>query len=195
MRDRPGTRRHTVRVAAPPPRLIWLLRHAKTVPDPPPGATDHERPLAPRGRRDADALAQHFAKGGDRLGFTSGQRPQLVLCSTATRTTQTAQRVLALAPSPPPVRYLRALYGASPEGVVDELHQVEDEVASVMLVGHNPTAHELAARLGAPERGGSPVERRGFPTCALAVFSVSAPLWEGVELGGCTLLGLFTPPY
>ena len=37
-------------------RLFWLLRHAKTLADPPKGGGDHERKLAPRGRKDADAL-------------------------------------------------------------------------------------------------------------------------------------------
>ena len=40
------------------PRTLWLLRHAKTVTDPPHGGTDFDRVLAPRGRRDATALGR-----------------------------------------------------------------------------------------------------------------------------------------
>ena len=80
---------------------LWLLRHAKTVPDPPAGKTDHERPLAPRGRRDADALARRLE--ADRLGFKAADLPGLVLCSTAVRTVQTAERVLP-GPGRPPGR-------------------------------------------------------------------------------------------
>ena len=32
-------------------RTLWLLRHAKAVTDPPPGGSDFDRVLAPRGRR------------------------------------------------------------------------------------------------------------------------------------------------
>ena len=49
-------------------RTLWLLRHAKTVTDPPPGGDDFDRVLAPRGRRDAKALGRLFAGAGEGLG-------------------------------------------------------------------------------------------------------------------------------
>ena len=49
-------------------RTLWLLRHAKTVTDPPPGGTDFDRVLAPRGRRDATALGHLFSGTGEGLG-------------------------------------------------------------------------------------------------------------------------------
>ena len=42
-------------------RYLWLLRHAKTVTDPPPGGSDFDRVLAPRDKK-ALSLA-------DRRGF------------------------------------------------------------------------------------------------------------------------------
>ena len=49
-------------------RTLWLLRHAKAVTDPPPGGSDFDRVLAPRGRRDATALGRLFAGPGVGLG-------------------------------------------------------------------------------------------------------------------------------
>ena len=49
-------------------RTLWLLRHAKAVTDPPPGGSDFDRVLAPRGRRDATALGRLFAGPGEGLG-------------------------------------------------------------------------------------------------------------------------------
>jgi phosphohistidine phosphatase len=167
--------------------ILWLLRHAKTVPDPPPGKTDHERPLAPRGRRDADALARRLE--ADRLGFEVGDLPGLVLCSTAVRTVQTAERVVP-GLGDPPVEYRRALYDASPDGVLDELRMVDDDVTSVMVVGHNPTAQSLAVSMQ-----DEPDERRAFPTCALVVYRLPVKHWAKVAEGTGTLLGLFSPPY
>ena len=46
-------------------RMLWLLRHAKTVTDPPPGGADFDRVLTPRGRRDAAALGHLFAGAGE----------------------------------------------------------------------------------------------------------------------------------
>jgi phosphohistidine phosphatase len=169
-------------------RLLWLLRHAKAVPDPLPGETDHERPLAPRGRRDADALGHRLAT--DRLGCVPAELPGLVLCSTATRTVQTAERALARMTDPPPMDYRRALYGASPEQVLAELATLDDGVRSVMVVGHNPTAHALAVAMDR-----EPAPDRTFPTCALAVYCLPAGRWLDVAEGTGTLAGLFTPPY
>ena len=178
-------------------RLLWLLRHAKTVPDPPAGGTDHDRPLAPRGRRDADALARRLGSSGDRLGIEV-ELPEVVLCSTATRTVQTTERVLADWPDPPPeVRHLRSLYGADPEGVLGELALLEPTVRSAMVVGHNPTAHSLAEELLAPGdgKGHRQVAAVGFPTCALAVYRWRITRWEEAALGRAALVGLFRPPY
>lgn len=166
---------------------LWLLRHAKTVPDPPPGKTDHERALSPRGRRDADALARRLE--ADRLGFRVADLPGLVLCSTAVRTMQTAERVLP-GLGDPPVEYRRALYYASPEGVLDELRTVDDGIATVMLVGHNPTAQTLAVSMEKKRD-----ERRTLPTCALIVYRLPIKKWAEVAEGTGTLLGFFSPPY
>jgi phosphohistidine phosphatase SixA len=63
---------------------LYLLRHAKSSwADP--TLLDHERPLAPRGRRDAKRIATHLAQ----LGI----EPELVLCSTAARTRETLELV------------------------------------------------------------------------------------------------------
>jgi len=168
--------------------ILWLLRHAKAVP--PTRGSDHERPLAPRGRRDADALGRRLCE--DRLGFAPADLPELVLCSTATRTVQTAELVLAHLTTPPQVDQRRALYGASPEQVLDEVRTVDDGVGSVMVVGHNPTAHALAITL---DRDRDKVAERSLPTCALAVFRLPVDRWIDVAEGAGSLLGLFTPPY
>jgi len=187
-------------VTAVPPseaKLLWLLRHAKAVTDPPPGGTDHERPLAPRGRRDADALARRLGPDGDRLGLPPDAMPGIVLCSTATRTVQTAERVLAgLAPAPP-VTYLRSLYGASHEQVLGELALADDAVGSVMVVGHNPAMHDLIAALPSVEDvdGRRRIENGGVPTCALAVFALGVGRWSAAAEGIATLVSLSTPPY
>ena len=168
--------------------ILWLLRHAKAVPDPPKGGSDHERVLTPRGRRDADALGRRLA--GDRLGLAPGDLPELVLCSTATRTVQTAERALAQLDGPPSVDHLRSLYGATPDQVLDALRAVDDRVHSVMVVGHNPTACDLSVAMDR-----SPDGRASFPTCAVAVFDLPCRRWAEVGEGEGRLRGLFAPPY
>jgi len=172
-------------------RSVWLLRHAKAAVDPPPGGGDHERPLSAKGRRDADALGRRIGKGGDRLGLPS--LPGLVLCSTAVRTVETAERVLAGVSPPPPISHLRELYQASPDDVIEQLHRLDDDLLAVMVVGHNPTAEILAGALGGGKKGRQRA-LRGLPTCALAVFGFASP-WAGIALGTATSVELFVPPF
>jgi phosphohistidine phosphatase len=174
------------------PRSLWLLRHAKTVRHPPAGGTDHERTLAPRGRRDADALGQRLGDDGDHLGLSEDLMPALVLCSTAARTVETTERVLAGVAVPPPVRYLRALYDASSEEVLGQVSMVEDDIASVMVVGHNPTFEALVAAMPT-STGGS--LKGGFPTCGLAVFELPVGRWDEIVPLSATVLGVFHPPF
>jgi phosphohistidine phosphatase len=191
--------RHTGGMASASERLVWILRHAKTQVPPPPGGHDYDRRLTARGKRDADALGQRLAATGDRLGLAPPQLPALVLCSSAARTTQTAQRVWAPSGSAaPPIDYLRPLYHASSEQVLGRLREVEDGgVRSVMVVGHNPTVHHLVGDLCSSddERGRELFELLGFPTCALAVLAVPAEEWTDLATGTGRLLELLVPPY
>jgi phosphohistidine phosphatase len=180
-------------------RTVWLLRHAKTVTDPPPGGSDFDRVLAPRGRRDANALGRLFAGKGEGLGRTlSGTpRPTVALVSPAARTRATAEIVLADMAHPPEQRYEDDLYGADPDDVVQYLRRLSDDVAAAMVVGHNPTAHSLSRALLSPsdEKGMELSLRKGFPTCALGVYTFKAGSWKDVDPGGAKLAALMVPPY
>src|SRR5918996_5979084 len=65
-------------------KRLYLLRHAKSSWDDPTLA-DHDRPLAPRGRRAAKVMAKHLHR--------NGIAPELVLCSGSRRTRQTLKRI------------------------------------------------------------------------------------------------------
>jgi phosphohistidine phosphatase len=180
-------------------RTVWLLRHAKTVTDPPPGGSDFDRVLAPRGRRDANALGRLFAGKGDGLGraLSKTPRPTVALVSPAARTRATAELVLDGMVDPPERRYEDDLYGADPEDVLHALQQLPDDVAAAMVVGHNPTAHSLSRALMSPrdKTGMEFAMRQGFPTCALGVYTFKTGAWKDVDRGEATLVTLMVPPY
>jgi len=173
-------------------RVLWVLRHAKTHRDPPSGGEDHERTLAPRGRRDADALGKRLGDDGDHLGLPDDVMPGLVLCSTAIRAIQTNERVLAGLSESPPVSYLGSLYGAGPEEVLEEVSKVDDAVGSVMVVGHNPTFESLVAAMA---ESPPPSLSGGFATCGLAVFELPVPTWSEIAPHVAAVLGVFVPPF
>jgi phosphohistidine phosphatase len=183
---------------APPPalRTLWLLRHAKAVADPPPGGTDFDRVLAPRGRRDATALGGRIGRRGKGLGL-GRHLPEVALVSAAARTTATAELVCAGMAAPPRLERRRDLYGAEPEEVVALLRALGDEVSTVLVVGHNPTMQALGLGLLSPDDtdGRDVAVRRGFPTCALGIYEFGAAAWRDVGARGARLAGLFIPPF
>ena len=187
------------RAKAKASRFLWLLRHAKAVTDPPPGGSDFERVLAPRGRRDAAALGRLLAGQAETLGpaLRDVPRPTVALVSPAARTAQTAELVLAQLADPLESRLDDGLYGADPEEVLAFLRDLPDEVASAMVVGHNPTAHALSQSLlsAHDKKGRSLGVRHGFPTCALGVYAFGVDRWRDVDTGSATLVALMAPPY
>ncbi|MFC4375763.1 SixA phosphatase family protein [Nocardia halotolerans] len=150
------------------PTLI-LMRHGKSAyPD---DVDDHERPLAPRGEREA-ALA------GDWLRTT--QPPiDAVYCSTAQRTRQT----LAATGITAPVQYCPEIYGANPHALIELVQLTDDAISTLLVVGHAPgmpwTSWELAANR---ESDQATELSRKFPTSALAVLEFDRP-WAQVEPG------------
>ena len=177
-------------------RYLWLLRHAKTREEPPAGGGDHARVLSPRGRRDADALGRRLGAGGDRLGLLPlAPIPSLVLCSTAARTVETADRVLARFDPPPIVLRDRSIYGASPDELLEELRVVDADADAVMVVAHNPGIHQLAVGMVVPGPASEHLARAGMRTSGLIVIGLPVARWLDIGAGCGTLLGEFGPPY
>lgn len=128
---------------------LILLRHGKSAyPD---KVKDHDRPLAPRGVRQA-ALA---GKAIRRYGHTV----DLVLCSTAER----ARATLEQAAIDAPVHLLKELYGASGEEILAIVERDRGDAATVLVVGHDPGVAD-AAQLLDPT-----FTLTKFPTSAFAV--------------------------
>jgi len=139
-------------------RTLVLLRHGKS--DYPLGVPDHDRPLNPRGRRQA-ALAGDWIRD-------DGLAVDAVLCSTATRTRQTLERTGIDAPT----EFVGDIYGGTPGELLEALRiHAPADATTVLMVGHFPGMPETALTL---DSDGS-IDR--FPTSAYAVVRV------GVEWG------------
>ncbi|GGW62982.1 SixA phosphatase family protein [Streptomyces caelestis] len=169
---------------AGPLRRLVVLRHAKSAW--PLDVADHDRPLAPRGRRDAPAAGQALAE--------AGSLPDLALCSTAVRARRTWELAAAEWGTPPPVRYDRRLYAASPAGLLAVVHEVSAEVETLLLIGHNPGLEELILAL-ADDGVDDTLERvrTKFPTSAIAVLSWYGTTWRALTPGAALLTSLTVP--
>ena len=179
--ERSPGHRPTPGTETPIPRL-YLLRHGKSSWDDP-ALADHDRPLAPRGRRAAKLIRNHLRE--------AGIRPELVLCSTATRARETLERVGPGLGDDTEVRIDAVLYTFSATDLLKELRTVRADRASALVIGHNPALQELALHVA---RGGTHLEAlaRKYPTAALATLELSC---EWAELGPRTasLVSLVRP--
>ncbi len=185
---------------------LWILRHAKASSEAPAGGSDMQRPLVERGRRDATALGRRLAAGEGVFGLEGVPIPEVMLCSSAMRTNQTAQLVRRELGATQPLELFRSLYGATTETALRYVREIDDGVRSALLVGHNPTMYQLAFDLvgpvpgaGGPDPAGSDdldrLRTHGFPTCALAVVRLDLEAWAACAEGTGSLAGVFSPPY
>ena len=163
-------------------RRLLLLRHAKSSwADP--GVRDHDRPLNDRGRT-AAPLVGGYLRAHDLI-------PDRVLCSSARRTCETL--ALLDLPDSVDIEIEHVLYLAYAETVLDLVRETDDAVTTLMVVGHNPTTHDVALGLAG---GGDPdaLARLGqkYPTGALAVLGIPG-CWRDLAEGTATLERFVAP--
>jgi phosphohistidine phosphatase len=158
-------------------KTVMLLRHAKTIEASPPEG-DHGRALTRRGHDAAAAAGSQLA----------AQNPDLVLCSTARRATETWGGLSAGRVTMPPVRYEDGLYLASVPRLLQLLEALDDAVKSVWVIGHNPGLHELARHWAiGREPPQFPELLNSFPTMARATFRIDADYWHDIADAAATV--------
>ena len=164
------------------PRRLVLVRHAQAADAP----VDADRPLTGLGARRAAAVGTWLAQ--------SGLPPDHVLVSPARRAAQTWERASRELPEAPTSTVEGRIYDNTVESVLAAVHDVADDVGTLVVVGHNPSIGELAMDLD--DGSGDPVARRevraGFPTGGVAVFTLGTPL-HAVAPGTARLDGFTVP--
>ena len=137
-------------------RTLILLRHAKS--DWSGTEADIRRPLAARGRRQAPETGRWLEANVDRI--------DLAMVSPATRARQTWDLVAAQLRTAPPIVIDDQVYAASGRQLLAVVRELDSDLDTVVLVGHNPGIEELAFALTG--------EPTSMPTSALAVMT-----WPG----------------
>ena len=121
-----------------------------------------------------------------------GIAPTMVLCSSSLRTRETLEAIApALKKTADPL-IEDELYLADAADLLDRLHKVPDDVASVMLIGHNPGLQVLGVTLAA---SGPLLDRlqTKFPTAALATLRIDSSSWSRLSPGDARLEDLVVP--
>ena len=156
-----------------PSRILFLVRHAKsswkdlTL-------ADHDRPLKKRGYKNALLMGKRLKR--------RPHRPDAIISSTAARALLTAE-ILApfLEIDPDMVIGDPSIYGSGGRKMIDIIERLDDRLAGVMMVGHNPGITILANRLS-----DHPIAN--VPTCGVVVIRFETDRWAKVGQAPSTLL-------
>ena len=163
-------------------RELLLLRHAKS--DWTRDTDDLDRPLNPRGQRDAAQLA--------RWVHEQGLKPDLILCSPARRTAQTAEALCAQTGFPyADIQWNDDLYLAPVHVLLDALADLPAGARRVMLIGHNPGLEDLLLYL-APAAEAQRHKDKLLTTATLARLSLPDSAWA-LQRGVATLQQFVRP--
>lgn len=158
-------------------KILLVMRHAKsswtdeTL-------SDHDRPLNPRGLRDAPRMAA-WLDAQDSV-------PDLILCSTALRAHTTAQILERESSFSGPLLTYKKLYLGEPNAYLRLLAQLNDDVETGMVVGHNPGLEGLIQKIcGVWEP---------MPTGAIAKIDLKIDRWlTAASVTDGELIGLWRP--
>jgi phosphohistidine phosphatase len=166
-------------------KTVTLFRHAKAGDKDNPSVADFDRPLAERGLKAAPKMGMALR---DR-----GVRPYLILCSPSVRTRQTLALAQALAwDNPPETRFEKKVYEASVQTLMKLLKEAPDDVAHVMIVGHNPGLQNLAVSLAQPGPEREQLMRK-LPTASVVSFAFNQKRWNDLKPGGGRVVLFISP--
>jgi phosphohistidine phosphatase len=145
---------------------------------------DFERPLAPRGERDAPRAGEHLKK--------RGRLPDQIFSSPAVRARDTALAVVRAMDMPQrAIHFDERLYAASRQTLLRVLAECPAGARCVLVVGHNPGLDDLLEFLAdtPPLRT---AESKLLTTAALACLETHSD-WSGLKRHGARLVELWRP--
>ena len=136
--------------------------------------SDFERPLNKRGERDAPEMGRRLME--------QGIRPDMILTSTAARALSTAIHYAGQLGYPPDqLQCNPILYSATVPVLIKIVQEIEPQVNTLFLVGHNPESTSLANTLG-----GLMIDN--IPTCGIVALEFSMASWSELAADKGTLL-------
>ena len=149
-------------------KTLYLVRHAKSSWDDP-SLDDIDRPLNPRGKKDAPEM-------GDRLKKLK-ILPDLLLTSPGKRARSTAKKIARQIGYPKKEILIDdALYHGSDDMLIDIVKNLPDSKQSVMLFGHNPGFTAFANQL-------CNINIYNIPTAGVVAIDFHIDSWKDAEPG------------
>lgn len=166
-------------------RRLYLLRHSKTEPGEP-GRPDRSRALTERGRDDAGRMGAYLER--------HALMPARVLLSPARRVQETWQYLTEAVRKAPAAATVDNIYDASASDIMAAIADTPADVPSLMIVGHNPTLHEVAvALIASGDIDTREALREGLPTSGLVAIDFAYDEWQKLHPQSGRLERFVTP--
>ena len=162
-------------------KSVILFRHGKSDWDAQ-YDSDHDRPLAKRGIRDAVRMGKFLSK--------RGEVPELILSSTALRTRETTKLAMGAGNWDVDIELEKKIYEASLEEIINIIKSQNDKYNFICLVGHEPIFSTIITLIDNKKRV-------NFPTAAMARISFYTSDWKRVllEPDKCKLDWFYKPKF
>ena len=147
-------------------KSVILFRHGKSDWDAQ-YDSDHDRPLAKRGIRDAKRMGKFLSK--------RAEVPELILSSTALRTRETTKLAMEAGNWDVGIELEKKIYEASLEEIINIIKSQDDKYNSICLVGHEPLFSNIITLIDNKKK-------MKFPTASMARINFFTSDWKKVIL-------------
>lgn len=159
-------------------KQLLLIRHGKSE-----WGNEHlddvDRPLNPRGHRDAPEMAFRILQ--------KGLNPQAIVSSPAVRALTTAQHFEQVwFPAADIIKTDPSIYEADVDALLRVVNGLSDEYARIAIFGHNPGFTDFANYL-------SHANIYNVPTCGVVLMEFEAESWAEIGSGTGTLIDFDFP--
>lgn len=149
-------------------KTLYIIRHAKSSwADP--AASDFERGLNDRGKRDAPRMGKRLKE--------KELHPDLILSSPAKRALSTAKRIAEVLKYPrEKIKTDATLYHADEDTILSAIRDIKDTHNIVLIFGHNPGLTDFVNAISSVQ-----VNIDNVPTCGVVAFSFPVDSWKTVD--------------
>ena len=150
-------------------KKLSFIRHAKSDWTSP-LLSDHDRRLADRGQTASVIMKDFFV--------TANKNFDIVLSSTALRAVETIE-IIKPSIIDTEILYKKELYTFDDQIMLNFISKINDNISSVLIVGHNPAIQETVLRLAESDQKSNLLTRveHKYPTAAFCTLTSSIDKW------------------
>lgn len=152
-------------------KRLFVMRHSKAGQTNKKITEDHARELTDKGKELCPLMGK--------LLVEKDWIPELVLSSTATRAYETAELLFDQTDKIVPVEFNPRLYLASVGEIITEIQQANNDVKTLLYIGHNPGLQQFCMTIaGKGDKTAFRKMRASYPPAALTVFDLDIDRWS-----------------